>query len=347
MAKSGCDKMGCLHPLLLILALCVCITVMGFLSIPAPDEPHAVAPCPLPTPCVVHIPAAASADPCVLSAVLPNADPYVLSAVLPNADVWGMPREKQPEVRERYLGFSPASRAYISAARKVYITYGDQCCAGSKARACRSALGPGMCDECHALDRSALDPAFQSRHADILSTPRGAGLWLWKPYIINKTLHSMRDGEYLIYADAGIYFVGPVHQALLHMEARDDVFHGVLLTSVFHPMFRWCKRDAFVRQRCDTDACHQANQIDGAFSFWRRGPHALRVANAWLADAADYASISDAANVEGLPNLEGFVDHRHDQAILTNVVVREGWAYQNDRGLAQLMSMFVHDRNKS
>ena len=263
--------------------------------------------------------------------------------------MWGFSSDKiDSEIQQTYATFSPASKHYISTTRKVYITYGDRCCSISKNRACEHALSQGKCDECYAFDRSIIDPEFQILHQKILSTTRGAGLWLWKPYIINKTLHTqLQDGEYLIYADAGIYFVGPVHPALYHMEARDDVFHGVLISSGFHPMFQYCKRDAFVRQRCDTDQCHQANQVDGAFSFWRKGPHALRVANAWLADAIDYASISDAANIEGLPNLNGFIDHRHDQAVLTNVMMRENWSYQNNKQMAQLMAMFVHDRNKS
>ena len=273
---------------------------------------------------------------------------FDMPTTFPNARLWDHSSDTiDPAVRARYFEFSPAAKRGIVSARKVYITYGDNCCAASKQRACAHALKDGKCDECRAFDRSVMDAEFQARHERILSTPRGAGLWLWKPYIINKTLNELRDGEYLIYADAGIYFVGPVHSALLHMETHDSVYHGVLISIGGHPMFRWCKRDAFVRQRCDTERCHNAPQVDGAFSFWRKGPHALRVANAWLSDALDYASISDAANTEGLPNLEGFVDHRHDQAVLTNVLVREHWPYQQDRAMAQLMAMFVHDRNKA
>jgi hypothetical protein len=36
-------------------------------------------------------------------------------------------------------------------------------------------------DECEALDKSAIDPAFIERNKLTFDTERGAGLWLWKP----------------------------------------------------------------------------------------------------------------------------------------------------------------------
>jgi len=35
-----------------------------------------------------------------------------------------------------------------------------------------------------------------------LSRRRGAGLWLWKPYLINRTLATMEEGALLMYSDA-------------------------------------------------------------------------------------------------------------------------------------------------
>ena len=103
----------------------------------------------------------------------------------------------------------------------------------------------------------------------------------------------------------------------------------------------------FHNQGCDSEECHNAFQVDASCSFWRKGTHSLKVANAWLKDSLDYASISDAPNIEGKPNIDGFEDHRHDQAILTNVLVLENWAYQNDKDFRQVMATYIHDRNRS
>ena len=225
--------------------------------------------------------------------------------------------------------------------RVHYLTFGHGCCALAKARACAAARP--FVDACRALDMYAVDPAFQRAHAETLTTARGGGLWLWKPYLINRTLHDadlMDEGDSLLYVDAGAYLTGAV-DPLLWLADHND---GVLTFGVGLPQRAYCKRDAFVRQRCDTPECHAAMQVNGAFSVWRKSPHARRVADAWLRDCMDHAALSDAPSVQA-PELDGFVAHRHDQALLTNVLTREGWPRDTTHGDAAYM--LVHDRNKA
>jgi hypothetical protein len=217
-----------------------------------------------------------------------------------------------------------------------YLTFGHNCCVLSKARAC-AAAAPYV-DECHALSMNDVDAQFRKEHAQTLNTPRGGGLWLWKPYLINRTLHSLQEGDYLLYMDAGAYLVGDIEP----LRRMTDYYDGVLTFGVGFTQQQYCKRDAFVRQRCDTDACHKAMQVNGAYSMWRKSTHALRVVEAWLKDCTDHQSISDAPSQSG-PPLEGFIDHRHDQALLTNVLVREGWPRDTTHG--DVLYMVVHDRN--
>ena len=81
-------------------------------------------------------------------------------------------------------------------------------------RMCESAFKNGKMtaprDECHAYDANVMDEAFQKKNYHILKQGRGAGYWLWKPYIIYKWLtdDSMEDdNSYLIYSDAGMFSV--------------------------------------------------------------------------------------------------------------------------------------------
>ena len=39
---------------------------------------------------------------------------------------------------------------------------------------------------------------------------RGAGYWIWKSYIIRKTLEEINDGDILIYADGGSVYVNDI-----------------------------------------------------------------------------------------------------------------------------------------
>ena len=275
----------------------------------------------------------------------PPDDLFAIPTINPNAALWGLPKQISGKYHEYFRAFSPATRSYINNTRKVLITYGENCCEGSKVRACRHAIRYGRFDECYAFNSSIIDSKFMARNKKILKTKRGAGLWLWKPYIINKTLHELKDGEYLVYTDAGVKFTSPVHPALALMEAHDATMRGAFIVSVGLWHSWWCKRDAFVRQGCDEPRCHEARQVDGAYSVWRRGPHALEVVGAWLRDAQDHQTLSDARNIHGLPNLPRFRAHRHDQAVLTNVMLRQNWTIlpREDR---ELIFMFQHDRNK-
>ena len=79
---------------------------------------------------------------------------------------------------------------------------------------CESAFKKGKMeaprDECHAYDANVMDDTFKQKNAHILNQGRGAGYWLWKPYIIYKWLtdDSMEDdNSYLIYSDAGMVYI--------------------------------------------------------------------------------------------------------------------------------------------
>jgi hypothetical protein len=113
----------------------------------------------------------------------------------------------------------------------------------------------------------------------------------------------LSDGDYLIYVDAGAYLTGPIHPVLVLLENLDRNLSGVLTFGVGLDQRAYCKRDAFVRQRCDVPACHDKMQVNGALSVWRRGEHALRVTEAWLRECQDFQVRSPSSFGRRLPKL--------------------------------------------
>jgi len=68
----------------------------------------------------------------------------------------------------------------------------------------RSAKVNGI-DKCYVWGRAALEQTeFYSQNKEILDTPRGSGLWCWKPWIILDLMNKLPDGEIIVYADAGV-----------------------------------------------------------------------------------------------------------------------------------------------
>ena len=51
-------------------------------------------------------------------------------------------------------------------------------------------------------DKDIISTEFYKENKEILSLNRGAGYWLWKPYLILETLKKMNDGDVLLYLDS-------------------------------------------------------------------------------------------------------------------------------------------------
>lgn len=90
--------------------------------------------------------------------------------------------------------------------RKILINYGQGCCERSQPLNCRTGLEFGF-DECKSYNLSALDQAFKERYQEILTQKRGGGYWLWKPYIIFKTMMESEENDFIFYADSGSFWV--------------------------------------------------------------------------------------------------------------------------------------------
>lgn len=61
-------------------------------------------------------------------------------------------------------------------------------------------------DKVYEYTPNDIDQSFAKLHHDILSQKRGNGLWLWKPYFVNKALSDCSDGDIIFYCDSGSFY---------------------------------------------------------------------------------------------------------------------------------------------
>jgi len=109
---------------------------------------------------------------------------------------WNHPWENSDSKRAQELFQLYEKKKKTIKQRKILITYGHNCCNGSKSRAVEAAVNDGKMDYAEALDLSTVSVPLQMSHQDILRMRRGAGYWLWKPYIILQTLqYKLNDGD--------------------------------------------------------------------------------------------------------------------------------------------------------
>jgi hypothetical protein len=154
---------------------------------------------------------------------------------------------------------------------------------------------------------------FYSRYKSILDQPRGAGYWLWKPYFILETLKNMQENEILIYADAGL-FIRKKLQPLIQLAANEN---GIALFYNYGKLSRYTKRDLFVEMKCDDPSYYNSPLIHANLQVYRKCPAAISFLEEVLSTCTTKELITDAPNSCGLPDLPGFIDHRHDQSVFS------------------------------
>jgi hypothetical protein len=189
-------------------------------------------------------------------------------------------------------------------------------------RLVNSARAAGI-DEVHGYTCEDLraDPFFAENSA-ILSLPRGAGYWLWKPFYIARVLEKVRPGDFVLYVDSGAELISDVRPLARLCESQTD---GVMVFSVDRRLNRyWTKRDAFVLMGCDEAKYYNADQAFGTICGIIRNENSVKFVQQWLTLSRDPRLLTDQDNTCGLPNHRDFIEHRHDQSVLSLLAAREG-----------------------
>ncbi|SFB11657.1 hypothetical protein SAMN05421688_2998 [Poseidonocella pacifica] len=196
----------------------------------------------------------------------------------------------------------------------------------ANASALRDAALAGGVDHAHALSSDVYaGTSFEARNAELLREPRGAGYWVWKPWVIRRALDQIGPEDVLLYSDAGkrkitVPFPRPDRLAQLARLVPEGMIAGMQLYNA--PNGDWTKGDAFSLMEGDEPEFHTAHQIQVGWSAWTQSPAAYALLDQWQRFNEDRRIVSDDENVLDLPNDPGFVEHRHDQSIYTLLVFK-------------------------
>ncbi len=104
----------------------------------------------------------------------------------------------------------------------LLINFADECCAQSQDDNCKTGLSFGI-KQCVKLNMKIFnhDKNFIRRNREILAYPRGAGYWIWKPYILWHELYVAREGDIIVYSDAAVHFIAHINILLPFMKKQD------------------------------------------------------------------------------------------------------------------------------
>lgn len=170
-------------------------------------------------------------------------------------------------------------------------------------------------------DRWLLDQPFYQQNRWLWDHPhkRGFGWYAWKPFVIWHALSTLNDGDVVLYVDADTVPIAPLG-VLFEQCARDG---GIMLfASEGHMQREWCKLDCYVTMG-------QSEHVDAPagvarFMLFQKGP--WRTAQ-FLMEWLTYC-VNPSANTfdPSRTDLEwsGFIEHRAEQAIMTNLAHKYG-----------------------
>lgn len=171
----------------------------------------------------------------------------------------------------------------------------------------RQARALGIFDALWLNTAAALDEA----HLEFAKAcPRGYGYWRWKPYLIQRSMRRLRDGDSLLYLDCGCELrEGHRTPLLARMQAGDPI----TATTLANFEGRYCKMDLMLRMQATQFALTPIQQA--GMILFTVSPATRRFVDEWLALASEPRNVDDSPSVA--PNLPFFVEHRHDQSIFS------------------------------
>lgn len=163
---------------------------------------------------------------------------------------------------------------------------------------------------------------YWTKHSDFIQkNKRGCGYWIWKPYIIKKTMDGMRNGDILLYLDSGCEI--DVRKKGILSDYFDIVKKDLIVgTFTGEVEKKWVKMDLIEKLHMKHDEYldgiqHQAGAIMIFINDITR-----KIISEWLDVMQDYHLIDDSPSI--LPNDKIFVEHRHDQSVFSLLTKKYG-----------------------
>jgi hypothetical protein len=176
------------------------------------------------------------------------------------------------------------------------------------------------------------DTVFWKKHGNFLeNNPRGYGYWIWKSYLIQKTLSELNDDDILIYADAGC--VGNINgkprlMEYVDMLDNDPNQYGIITFRMSNYVDGkevtgcveeyWTKKKIFEELECD-DSIRKSGQCMATIVIIKKTKHSVDIINKWV-ENMKYELINDSLQNED----PWFKDNRHDQSIYSCIVKKHG-----------------------
>lgn len=194
----------------------------------------------------------------------------------------------------------------------VYFNYADQQYERQQSYALKRAKKFNFFDQVIGYGVKDIDSEFYSTNEKIFAFERGAGYWIWKAYLVLKTMQTLKDGDYIFYCDSGACIMR--HPKLLFdiLEASNQDIMGFSLPLLEK---QWTKMELLINMNCMAETYSNTNQMYASYFIVKKSEFSVNFFKEFLGYST-FENITDYMN-PNVTQCDSFIEHRHDQSIFS------------------------------
>jgi hypothetical protein len=158
---------------------------------------------------------------------------------------------------------------------------------------------------------------FYLKNKHILDQERGGGYWLWKPFILLDLLNKIDHNDIIFYIDSADIISQGIDSFLKEYMAD----HDLMITSGLFRNDSYTTSKCFELMNCDDLKYKSYTQVEAGVLCVKNTEFSINFIKEWMLFCENENIITDINNND-IKNSSNFIDNRHDQSILTNLVVK-------------------------
>ncbi len=199
-----------------------------------------------------------------------------------------------------------------------FITYGNDLYQKSKTRLVNEAREVGIFDKIRPYSPDDLPKKITQN--PLYQSPKGGGYWIWKPYIIGHALSELNDNDILIYTDAGCS-VNKHKEWEKYLDLMKN--HDILVFRI-NCINREYTKHKVIDLFTPTNGHMWKNMymVAGTVLFIKKTPFSVHFIAEWESLCLNSELVSDVICEERKFEQKYFIDHRHDQSLLTALIYK-------------------------
>lgn len=184
----------------------------------------------------------------------------------------------------------------------------------------------GKIDEVFEYSPKDIDKNFYEMNKNIFSIQKGYGLYIWKPYIVNKTMEKIKYGDIILYMDVGASLVKDF-RSVAHLLEEQDIWCCEL------PLIekQFTKKEALIDMDAYRESIYESNQIHASYFAIKKNIQTEKFCKEWLQYAQNIEILDDREYTDQVFSELKFHTHRCDQSIFSVLCKKYGYHSSRDR----------------